>query len=176
MRARLVRQLLRPHWKILALAFLALLVQTATGLLEPWPLKVIFDSVIGSDPAPAWMSLWSDTAVGPLWLLNVAAISVVLIAIVGAVSSYWQSYLSTTVGQYVMHDLRHTLYHHVQRLSLSFYDQQRTGDLVVRLTSDINDVRDFVSSVVLTRRRARSSAVTVTPSTMRAPSSRARRA
>ena len=73
----------------------------------------------------------------------------VLIAVVGAVSSYWESYLSTTVGQYVMHDLRHTLYHHVQRLSLSFYDQQRTGDLVVRLTSDIDDAQAFVSSVLL---------------------------
>jgi subfamily B ATP-binding cassette protein MsbA len=150
MRTRLIRQLLSPHWKVLALAFLALLAQTATGLLEPWPLKVVFDSVLGADPAPVWMSLWSDTTVGPLWLLNVAALAVVLIAVVGAVSSYWQSYLSTTVGQYVMHDLRHTLYHHVQRLSLSFYDQQRTGDLVVRLTSDIKDVQDFVSTVVLT--------------------------
>src|SRR5688572_33486905 len=105
MRARLVRQLLRPHWKILALAFLALLAQTATGLLEPWPLKIIFDSVLGSDPAPGWMSLGSDAPAGRLWLLNVAAFSVVVIAIVGAVSSYWQSYLTTTVGQHVMHDL-----------------------------------------------------------------------
>ena len=150
MRARLIRQLLRPHGKVLALAFLALLAQTATGLLEPWPLKLIFDSVLGSEPAPAWLSRSSDASVGPLWLLNVAAISMVLIAIVGAVSSYWQSYLTTTVGQYVMHDLRHTLYSHVQRLSLSYYDQHRTGDLVVRLTSDIDDVQDFVSSVVLT--------------------------
>lgn len=149
MRARLVVQLLRPHWKPLALAFVALLVQAATGLLEPWPLKVIFDSVIGSKPPPVWMSLWSGPANRPLLLLNVVAISVVLIAVVGAVSSYWQSYLSTTVGQYVMRDLRHTLYHHVQRLSLSFYDQQRTGDLVVRLTSDIDDAQDFVSSVLL---------------------------
>lgn len=149
MRARLVAQLLRPHWKLLALAFVALLVQAATGLLEPWPLKVIFDSVIGSNPAPAWVSLWPGAADRPLLLLNLAALSVVLIAVVGAVSSYWQSYLSTTVGQHVMHDLRHTLYHHVQRLSLSFYDQQRTGDLVVRLTSDIDDAQDFVSSVLL---------------------------
>jgi len=149
MRTRLVCQLLRPHGKILALAFVALLVQTATDLLEPWPLKLVFDSVLGSRPAPSWMSLGVGS-VGPLWLLNVAAISVVLIALAGATSSYWQSYLTTTVGQYVMRDLRHTLYNHVQRLSLSFYDQQRTGDLVVRLTSDIDDVQDFVSSVVLT--------------------------
>src|SRR5687768_11718549 len=112
MRARLVRQLLRPHWKLLAIAFLALLVEAVAGLLDPWPLKIIFDSVIESKPAPAWVSEWFGVT-SRLTLLNVAAISVILIAVVGAVSAYWESYLSTTVGQRVMHDLRHTVYHHV---------------------------------------------------------------
>ena len=48
-----------------------------------------------------------------------------------------------------MHDLRHILYHHVQRLSLSFFERRQTGDLVVRLTSDIDAVQDFISSVFL---------------------------
>ncbi len=48
-----------------------------------------------------------------------------------------------------MHDLRHMLYHHIQRLSLSFYEHRQTGDMVVRLTSDIDAAQDFVSSVLL---------------------------
>ena len=48
-----------------------------------------------------------------------------------------------------MHDLRHMLYHHVQRLSLSFFERRRTGDMVVRLTSDIEAAQDFISSVFL---------------------------
>src|SRR5689334_10488436 len=48
-----------------------------------------------------------------------------------------------------MHDLRHSVYHHVQRLSLSFYEGRQTGDLIVRLTSDIDAAQDFVSSVLL---------------------------
>ena len=82
-------------------------------------------------------------------LLNAAALAVIAIAVVGAVSSYAEKYLSTTVGQRVMHDLRHMLYHHVQRLSLSFYEQRQTGDMVVRLTSDIDAAQDFISSVLL---------------------------
>src|SRR5262249_8101298 len=77
------------------------------------------------------------------------AVVVILIAVIGSVCAYWESYLSTTAGQRVMHDLRHTLYHHVQRMSLAFYEQRTTGDMVVRLTSDIDAAQDFVSSVLL---------------------------
>jgi subfamily B ATP-binding cassette protein MsbA len=65
------------------------------------------------------------------------------------VGSYWEKYLSTTVGKRVGYDLRHLLYHHAQRLSLSFYEGRQTGDMVVRLTSDIDAVEDFVSGAVL---------------------------
>ena len=69
--------------------------------------------------------------------------AVVAIAIVGAISTYFEKYLTTKVGQHVMHDLRHTLYHHIQRLSLSYYEKQKTGDLMVRVTSDIDAVQDL---------------------------------
>ena len=147
LRNRGLARLLRPYRWLLALAFLAMLVEVAVDLLDPWPLKVVFDSVIGSNLPPRWLPEWAGH--DRLVLLNVAAAAVVAIAIVGAVSEYWDSYLSTKVGQNVMYDLRHALYHHVQRLSLSFYEQRRTGDLVVRLTSDIDAAQDFVSSTLL---------------------------
>src|SRR5947209_358994 len=48
-----------------------------------------------------------------------------------------------------MHDLRRTLYHHVQRLSLAYHDQKRTGDLISRVTSDIDSIQSFISSELL---------------------------
>ena len=60
-----------------------------------------------------------------------------VIAVVGAASSYLENYLTTNVGQWVMHDLRRTLYHHIHRLSLAEHDEKRTGDLISRVTSDI---------------------------------------
>ena len=53
------------------------------------------------------------------------------------------------VAKRVGYDLRRLLYHHVQRLSLSFYEQRQTGDMVVRLTSDIDATESFVSSAAL---------------------------
>jgi subfamily B ATP-binding cassette protein MsbA len=144
-----IGRLVRPHWKVLGIAFVAILIESASGLMEPWPLKVIFDHVIGSKPTPTWLASLPFVGDNRLALLNAAACAVIAIAIAGAISSYAEKYLSTTVGQRVMHDLRHTLYHHVQRLSLSFFEHRQTGDMVVRLTSDIDAVQDFISSVFL---------------------------
>jgi ATP-binding cassette subfamily B protein len=142
-------RLLRPHWKLLLIAFLAMVVQSGADLLEPWPLKVIFDHVIGSKAPPRWLSEWLPGHSDPLMLLNVSAVAVIVIAVIGAISSYTEKYLSTTVAKRVGYELRRMLYHHVQRLSLSFYEHQQTGDMVVRLTSDIDATEDLISSAAL---------------------------
>ena len=48
--------LLRPHWPQLALAFVAVLGESITDLLEPWPLKIVFDNVLGSKQLPKWLA------------------------------------------------------------------------------------------------------------------------
>ena len=146
-----ITQLLRPHWAALALAFLAILGETVTDLLEPWPLKVVLDNVIGNKKLPHWMEGFVVSWLGDdkTAMLHFAIAAVITIAVVGAVSSYAEKYLTTSVGQWVMHDLRTTLYHHIQRLSLAYHDQKKTGDLISRVTSDIGAVQDFISSALL---------------------------
>lgn len=145
---RLLR-LLRPYRGHMAVAIAAMLVQGAADLLEPWPLKIIFDHVIGTKRMPGWLAARPALAGDRLVLLDAAAAAVVVIAILGAVASFAQKYVSTWVGQRVMHDIRGMLYHRVQRLSLAFHERQQTGDMVVRLTSDIDAVQEFVSSMFL---------------------------
>lgn len=144
-----VWRLLRPHWRLLAVAFVAMLLAAGADLLEPWPLKIVFDYVIGSKPPPAWLVGSIHAESGRLTVLTAASLALVLIALAGAVSTYTHKYLSTTVGKRVGYDLRHMLYHHIQRLSLAFYESRRTGDMVVRLTSDIDAAEDFISNAVL---------------------------
>jgi subfamily B ATP-binding cassette protein MsbA len=141
--------LLRPHATLLAVAFAAMLVEGGADLLEPWPLKVIFDYVLGSKHVPAWLATTLLAGHDRMSILNAAALAVIAIAIVGAIGSYTEKYLSTTVAKRVGYDLRHLLYHHIQRLSLAFYEQQQTGDMVVRLTSDIEAAEDFIGTAVL---------------------------
>jgi len=144
-----LRELLRPYWKLVVLALVAMLMESGADLLEPWPLKVILDYVIGSKKPPTWLAGWIVDDASRLALLNIAIGAVIGIAFVGAVSSYTERYLSTTIGKRVGFDLRHALYHHVQRLSLSFYEHRQTGDMVVRLTADIDAVEDFITTAVL---------------------------
>ena len=147
-RLHIVR-LLRPYWHLLAIAFVAMLFEAAADLLEPWPLKVIFDHVLGTKPVSPGLGAWLIGGRDPLGVLNVAVLAVMTIAVIGAVSSYTEKYLSATVAKRVGFDLRHLLYHHVQRLSLSFYEHRQTGDMVVRLTSDIDAAEDFIATAVL---------------------------
>jgi ATP-binding cassette subfamily B protein len=72
-----------------------------------------------------------------------------VITVVESVSSYTQSYLMTSVGEWVGHDLRRTVYHHLERLSLQFYDQRQTGDLINRMTRDIDSVQTLVTSALM---------------------------
>ena len=138
-----------PHWPSLAVAFVAMLAEAGTDLLEPWPLKVVFDHVLADKPLPAWLARWPLLASDRIALLDAAALSVVAIAIIGAIASYTSSYLSTSAGLAIGRELRRTVYHHLHRLSLSFYEQRKTGDLVARLTGDVDTAYDFISSALL---------------------------
>jgi subfamily B ATP-binding cassette protein MsbA len=136
---------------MLAIAFIAVLGETVTDLLEPWPLKIVFDYVFGTKKMPSWMArmLGSTFSVDKVGILHFAVLSVIVIAVIGAVSAYAEKYLTTSVGQWVMHDLRRILYHHIQRLSLAFHDHKPTGDLISTVTTDIEAIQDFISQALL---------------------------
>jgi len=145
-----ITDLLYPHWGPLSLAFIAVIGESVTDLLEPWPLKIVFDHVFGSKKMPDWLAtLTSPIGSDKFSILNFAVLAVLVIAVFGAVSSYCEKYLTTSVGQWVMHDLRRVLYSHIQRLSLSYHDQKRTGDLISRCTTDIDAVQSLISQVLL---------------------------
>ena len=147
---RQMAELLRPHWKTMSLALVAVVGETVADLADPWPLKVIVDNLLQSKPLPPWLAgIVSQIGQNKLAVLNFAVLAVAVIAIVGAISSYTEKYLTTSVGQWVMHDLRRTLYQHIHHLSLAEHDEKRTGDLISRVTSDIQAVQDFVTSAML---------------------------
>ena len=146
-----LKELLQPHRGMLVLAFIAVIGEAATDLLEPWPLKIVFDYVFGTKHMPAWMSglIGATFGLNKVAILHFAILAVIVIAAGGALSSYAEKYLTTSVGQWVMHDLRRILYHHIQRLSLAYHDQKRTGDLISTVTADIDSIQDFISQALL---------------------------
>ncbi len=143
--------LLRPHWKGLAVALLAVLGITAADVMQPWPLKIVLDYVLGGRRMPPWLASFTSFAFGgdKNAILNFAVLSVAVITIVDSMSSYVESYLMTSIGQWVAHDIRRTVYHHVERLSLGYYDQKQTGDLLTRMTTDIDAVQSLIASALM---------------------------
>jgi len=146
-----ITDLLKPHSKLLALGLLAVIGEGMTNLLEPWPLKIVLDNVLKSREIHGWLNAFILSKVGTnsLAILKFAAVSVLVIAIVGAICSYAEKVVTTTVGQWVMHDLRRMVYHRIQRLSLAYHDNKQTGDLLSRVTSDIDAIQSFITSGLL---------------------------
>ncbi len=145
------KTVLKPHWKALSLGLAAVIGEGLADLLQPWPLKIVLDNVIRTKPGTGWLNDFIYGRIGQdkLHILHWAAAAVLLIAIFDAFCSYGEKYVTTSVGQWVMHDLRRTLYSHIQKLSLAFHDQKRTGDMISRVTTDIDAVQSFITSGLL---------------------------
>ena len=151
MMASVTTRLLRPHWAALSLAFLAAAGETLADILQPWPIKIVIDSVVYGKTLSGWAGRVVSTVAGNSreTTLDAAVVAVFAIAVVGAVGSYWERYLTTSVSQWVGHDLRRQLYQQIQRLSLAEHSESHKGDLMSRMTSDISAIQDFISSALL---------------------------
>lgn len=142
---------LRGYWAVAILAILAMLMQTATDLLGPWPLKIVFDNVLGTHKLTGSLRTALAFVTGGreltrLGLLNVMIITMLVFAIVDALFTFIGGLLTASVGQKVVHQLRVRIFDHLQRLSIGFHKNSRAGDLSARLTSDIQAIQNMVST------------------------------
>ena len=146
-----ILELLRPHRRQLWLGLLAIAGESIAGLLEPWPLKIVLDNLLQGKNQHGWLHHFILATAGsaPRNTLIFACIAVLVIAATDAFCTYAEKSLTTNVGQWVAHDLRRTIYTHVQRLSLAYHDQQPTGDLISRVTVDIDSIQSFIVSGLL---------------------------
>ena len=146
-----IKDLLRPHRRALILGLAAIAGESIADVAAPWPLKIVLDNVIGHRASHGWLFALIKRTVGtePRQILLFACMAVVIIAVVDAFCSYWEKYTTTSVGQWVTHDLRRTLYAQVQRLSLAYHDTSQTGDLISRVTTDIDSIQSFIVSGLL---------------------------
>ena len=146
-----ITDLLKPHSKAIAAGIAAVIGEGIANLLEPWPLKIVLDNVLRSRPIHGWLNrmILSTAGANKLSILEFATMAVLIIAVVGAACSYIEKFVTTSTGQWVMHDLRRALYAHIQKLSLTYHDQKQTGDLISRVTSDIDAIQSFITSGLL---------------------------
>jgi ATP-binding cassette subfamily B protein len=133
---------IRPQWPLLVISGIALLAEVGLRVLEPWPLKVIFDYVL--IPAQSGrVSLPALATLNPTLLLTIAAVSIVAITGLRAIAAYWSTVSLAIVGSRVMMRVRDRIYRHLQRLSLGYHHQARSGDLIIRVSSDASRLQEI---------------------------------
>jgi ATP-binding cassette subfamily B protein len=127
--ARLIG-LLGPHWVAAAGAAICVLAATGLSLVVPALLEIVID--VGVKPGHGSQ-------------LVQAGLAVLVISALRGLFAYGQGYLSEATSQRVAYDLRRGLYDHLQTLSFSFHDQAETGQLMSRMTADIEAARNFMT-------------------------------
>ena len=131
---------LRPHrFTVLSLLCLVVLM-TGMELLKPWPIQFIIDRILGAGPVPV---------ADPLYALVLACFSIVIIALLSATFLLLHNYVGVRLGQDLVHELRGTLYQHLQRLSLAFHARQTIGDLMYRVTADTYAIQTITMNALL---------------------------
>ncbi|HMG36105.1 MAG TPA: ABC transporter ATP-binding protein, partial [Blastocatellia bacterium] len=145
--ARFFFPFLRRYWKELSLAFMAIVLGSSVSVLQPWPLKVVIDRVLSPShhSRVPLLSAWLDHA--PLTAKEIiygGCAASILMALLSGTLTYCFTRLLGNVTQRFVFSLRQLLFAHVQRLSLRFHDNQQTGDLTMRLTTDIQSIQDSI--------------------------------
>lgn len=119
----------------LALVLAMIVFSAGLGMVSPFLLRAVLDKGI----------FHHETT-----LLTELVIAMIAISAATAAFSVWQTYLSNSIGQRVMHDLRAAVYRHLQRMSLAFFTRTRTGEVQSRIANDIGGLEGVVTTTATT--------------------------
>lgn len=134
MNARRVVRFLLPYWKRLSLILVTVSVAAALGLIPPLLVRGIVDDAIAGDDRSLLLKL---------------SLGVVGAALAIGLTGVLRTYLNTVVSQRIMYDLKLAMFARLQSLSLRFFTEARTGELMSRLTSDITGIDNVISGTLV---------------------------
>jgi ATP-binding cassette subfamily B protein/subfamily B ATP-binding cassette protein MsbA len=126
-----LRRMSRHLWRFV-LAIVGVALGAGVEVLKPWPLKVLIDNVLSGKPL-RFASLANYSRMN---LLVAACVAGVLIYVLTGMLAVANNYISISIGQRMVNDLRGQLFDHLQRLSLGFHRRREIGDLMVRIVYD----------------------------------------
>ena len=137
-----VRRFVRPYAFPLAIAIALTLASTGVGLAAPWSLKILVDHALGDEPLPGALSVLGDLSRAQLALV---AVTLGLgLTMVNTLLGYLITYLVGATEVRIATDIRASVFRRLQEVSLRFHDKNRSGDLISRLTTDVERVRSVI--------------------------------
>jgi ATP-binding cassette subfamily B protein/subfamily B ATP-binding cassette protein MsbA len=142
----------RPHFRDIVIIISAMLISVGLSVLQPWPLKILIDNVLGGKAVPASLDRWVDRAPGSSYqqqLLVLVVLGTLGIALLGSLVSYLQTMATVRFNQRVTYDLGADLFDHLQRLSVRYFGKHSLGDSISRVTLDPNCIQILVTGALL---------------------------
>jgi ATP-binding cassette, subfamily B, bacterial len=136
---------LKPYWKLGVATIVTMAGAAAIGLLTPWPLAILIDSVLGNEPLPAPLSFLDGLDRYALLVAVVAA--GFLLTVVENSLSVFDNYVTTKLDQRMTLDFRSDLFRHAQNLSLAYHDHSRTGMLMFQITGQADAVGAITTAI-----------------------------
>jgi ATP-binding cassette subfamily B protein/subfamily B ATP-binding cassette protein MsbA len=135
---------------MLLLAAAAMIGETITALLTPWPLKFVFDRILLVHHQHGQADLRVSLGQHEWILLAVLTGAAIVIALADALLTYFDTQLSEIASQKAVYELRKDLFAHLQRLSVAYHQstETRLGDLLSRLSGDIGTLQDLAAAGV----------------------------
>src|SRR6476646_9378810 len=119
----------RPYSRLAILSVAATIASVGLGLLLPWPLKIVVDSVLGSRPLPAFL-IDRFGGADRFTMLTIAVLAGLTFTLLVNALAVAMSYVNTRLEQGIILDFRSDLFHHAERLSVAYRDQVNTGRLI----------------------------------------------
>lgn len=141
----------RPYWKSLLVAFVASIAAVMMKIAYPLPIKLVFDVVLTDAMSHKPIGQWfARHAPDPTMALGIICGMILIIALGETGFTYLNEILMARTGQNVVGKLRQSLFRHMQRLSPDVFESRRTGDLLTRLTGDIQMLRQMIVTAWMT--------------------------
>ncbi|HIK07845.1 MAG TPA: ABC transporter ATP-binding protein [Trichormus sp. M33_DOE_039] len=133
---------------LIAGSFLALVLETGLHLLEPWPLKYVFDYILIPSHTNS-VNFTQTYGLSPVLLLTISAIAIVVISGISSIAAYLSTYGMSLAVVRILSEVRADVFNHLQHLSLSFHQKSKSGDLIARVTADIEKMRTVTVKTAL---------------------------
>ena len=128
----------KPQLSSILVALGLLLLSTCIGILKPWPIALLLDYILGDNPLPDWVGSWGKTFREQTLFLQIflCSLSVFVIYFLTSILTSIQNYVVIRIGLKGLRQIRQRLFGWMQTLSLSYFLNQKHGDMIYRLCWD----------------------------------------